>query len=234
MSEEKNNKSQAMGSKSGSIFGRFSDSLREAIFEVEPKSTTASESPPATTEAPPSSGTTEVNVVTNIADNPMVERLHQAILARATVFRQLINNMTALETVLPDEAARLQAAFAVLKQNGASVANLQQDIELHMRDLETQELRFREEAATERKQRIDERQKIVAEKQAIVEKAQAEIERQQQLILTEQAKLADLSQEIKDQTTDLDRTAELFSTAFNHEKEWLLRQKLNLDVLGTL
>ncbi|KEY57256.1 hypothetical protein [Serratia sp. DD3] len=233
MSEEKNNKSQAMGSKSGSIFGRFSDSLREAIFEVEPKSTTANESP-AATETPQSSGTTEANGVTSIADNPMVERLHQAVLARATVFRQLISNMTALEKVLPDEAARLQAAFAVLKQNGASVANLQQEIELHMRDLETQELRFREEAASERKQRIDERQKVVAEKQAIVEKAQAEIERQQQLILTEQAKMADLSQELKDQTAELDRTAELFSAAFNHEKEWLLRQKLNLNVLGAL
>ncbi|WP_127958644.1 hypothetical protein [Serratia microhaemolytica] len=229
MSKVKNNNPEG---KPNSIFGRFADSLREAIFEADPKSTTVSEGTPEKPEPLLSISETEGNTITNIADNRMTERLHQTVLARATVFRQLISNMTALEKVLPDETARLQAAFAVLKQSGASVANLQQDIELHMRDLETQELRFREEAASERKQRVDEPQKIMAEKQAIVETAQAEIERQQQLILTEQAKLAELSQEIKNQTAELDRTTELFSAACNHEREWLLRQKLNLDILS--
>jgi hypothetical protein len=213
----------------GSVFGRLTDSLRDAIFVENPKGDAGESKPPAAPNQP----TAATQAAALSADNPMTPRLHEAVMSRATGFRQLATNMQALEKVIPDEISRLRAAFAVLQQSGGSVPNLLQDIDLHARDLETQSMRFREESDSERKQRVGQREKSLEDAQSLIDAAQSEVTRQQEIIDAQQKKITDLKVEIQNQTAELDRASQQFSAAVEHEKNWLATQGKNVRALAT-
>ncbi|EKS66752.1 MULTISPECIES: hypothetical protein [Caballeronia] len=213
----------------GSVFGRLTDSLREAIFVENPKGDAGSSNPNVTPNQP----TAATQAAASAADNPMTPRLHEAVMSRATGFRQLATNMQALEKVIPDETSRLRAAFAVLQQSGGSIPNLLQDIDLHARDLETQSLRFREESDRERKQRVGQREKSLEDAKSLIDAAQLEVNRQQEIIDAQQKKITHLKVEIQNQTAELDRASEQFSAAVEHEKNWLAAQSKNVKALAT-
>jgi hypothetical protein len=89
--------------------------------------------------------------------NPeMLERLRAKAYERASPFKTLLSTAEKMKGVVPDDRARLQAAFAVVASDGQrSAQSIFDSIKAHISDVEGERARFRAAAEGQKAAKVD-------------------------------------------------------------------------------
>jgi hypothetical protein len=111
------------------------------------------------------------------APNPMAERLMAVVMKRPTAYAALADALAALADIPMDEATRFRSSFAVLKKTQQrTVEQLSQAIDVHLGDLESEQLRFSGQSRGAEDERVASRLAEVAALEAAVADGAREID----------------------------------------------------------
>lgn len=214
----------------------FFDKLKGAIFEEEPQTEPAESTAPASVTVSTSTTAPVQNSVllapTSDLNNPLLPKLKLAVMARQTNLKALLDNMEAMKSAVPDDMARLKAAYAIISKNGVKAAQLAQELNLHLTDLENHAAQFESESAAQKEQRVGAK---TAQKQQLIEQtaqtrqAMDALRKQTELRIIEMQKQIDANQSkvlevdrlIQTESAELDKTAQLFAGAKGNVLTWL-------------
>lgn len=79
-------------------------------------------------------------------NNEVMELLNRTINNRKSAYTSLLETARKMEKVLPNEADRIKAAFALIAAEGRTAENVIQAIDVHLSDLEGEHLRFKQQS----------------------------------------------------------------------------------------
>jgi hypothetical protein len=175
----KSDKAGEEKSEDGGFGARLLSGLKDFILEDDsPREKAVAEQPSAKTERaaqtiqPPdvvskplsASFTYPAQMSAAQANSPLTSSLLEQVMSRSSAYTALVEAMTPLEEIIPDEMTRYRAAFAVIKKN-RSLDQVIQAIDLqHMQTLEHEISRFASQAKEREAADIDTR---VGEEQAL-------------------------------------------------------------------
>jgi hypothetical protein len=109
--------------------------------------------------------------------NPMAERLMAVVMQRPTAYSALADALAALADIPMDEATRYRSSFAVLKKTQQrTVEQVGQAIDVHLGDLESEQLRFSSQSRGAEDERVAGRLAEVAELDEAIAAGAREIE----------------------------------------------------------
>ncbi len=209
----------------------FLGKLKDAIFEEEVQ-TEKVETTPLTTAPTQSAQSSASLALTPNISNPLLPKLQLAVMARQTSLKLLLDNMDAMKNAVPDDMARLKAAFAIISKNGVNVAQLSQELNLHITDLESHASQFESESAAQKEQRIGtkttQKQQLIEQTEqtrqsmdALRKQTEQRLLDMQKQIDANQIKISEVDSLIVAESAELDKTAQRFAEAKMSVLTWL-------------
>lgn len=149
-------------------------------------------------DAPAATPTAHVNVYSaSVAQDPdMVSSIRKATLARKTPYTALLEAAEKLVNVIPDQATRLKAAFAMVGTESRSVAQIGKSLDMHVQDAEGEKLRFFQATAAKRESQVGDLKRKIVSLQTTNTNLQAEI-------ASLQERMAKLTGDVSRNTVDI-------------------------------
>ena len=172
-------------------------------------------------------------------DQEMLATLQNKINSRTSPYVTLIEAADRLVSVLPDEATRLKAAFAMVSGDGnRSVSSITKAIDVHMSDLEGERIRFKkasDEQTMSKSASLREQAKNLAAQNVVstgqIERLQADIAKLQDSIIKNTALCNDLNQQADNSEAEIQAISAKFDRTVDYLKNNLAEKKLDLSTL---
>jgi methyl-accepting chemotaxis protein len=166
-------------------------------------------------------------------DNDVLEELKKVIRRRSSNYTTLLDTASKMEKAIPDENARLKAAFAVMSSN---ISLINQAIDVHIQDLEGERLRFqathdqklKEKSGTLREQ-SDRLKQDSANKTEQINQIQQQIKTLQDTIFENNRKSQELDLQAAQAERDIQNVAANFESAVEFLKGDLKNKKISLS-----
>jgi hypothetical protein len=170
-------------------------SVLGAFVELDETSAPAATKQPVqapVTQATPGSSTIQATAQTDSRVDDMVKALEAVITNRKTAYTTLTESANKLEAIIADKVTRFKAAFVNISSDGQrSLDSIGQAIEVHVRDIDGELLRFKAAAqqrlqttGTELLKKATDAEAAITTATARIEALKAEIVQQEQLVLS--------------------------------------------------
>lgn len=218
---------------SASSFGKKILGLFVETDETSPDSSTQTE-PQAKVSVAKSPATSDSSV-----DQEMLATLQNKINSRTSPYITLIEAADRLVSVIPDEATRFKAAFAMVSGDGnRSVSSITKAIDVHMSDLEGERIRFKkasDEQTMSKSASLREQAKNLAAQNVLssgqVERLLADIAKLQDSIVKNTAMNNDLTLQADNSEAEIKAVSAKFDRTVDYLKNDLAEKKLSLSNL---
>lgn len=218
---------------SASSFGKKILGLFVETDETSPDSSTQTE-PQAKVSVAKSPATSDSSV-----DQEMLATLQNKINSRTSPYITLIEAADRLVSVIPDEATRLKAAFAMVSGDGnRSVSSITKAIDVHMSDLEGERIRFKkasDEQTMSKSASLREQAKNLAAQNVLssgqAERLLADIAKLQDSIVKNTAMNNDLTLQADNSEAEIKAVSAKFDRTVDYLKNDLAEKKLSLSNL---
>jgi chromosome segregation ATPase len=169
----------------------------------------------------------------------MLEALTKVITGRKTAYTSLLEAATKLEAVIPDQATRFKAAFVTVSGDGQrSLETINQAIEVHLRDLSGELIRFKgasEQQLTVKvgalRSKVASLSTSAASAQQRIEQLRAEIANLEQQSAAATTEAARLQQEADQAEAEVKSVVQAFEATVETVKADLVERKATLAAL---
>jgi len=217
---------------------KFLSALKDAVFETDanvpasPQSTTVTPAAASPGPASPSNPQTYFPPSTPEADPAMLEMLRKVAYGRASSFKSILENMSKMESVIPDESTRAKAAFATMGGDTRTPQNVLQAIDVHIQDLDGEQIKFSNTSAARKTESLNaiatklsgtenSIQRLLSELEALEQTKAQKLDQINQL----NTNLASMQNDKAQIDFEFDKVASNFMVAFNVVKNELLSRK---------
>ncbi|MES2018001.1 MAG: hypothetical protein V4484_16050 [Pseudomonadota bacterium] len=184
---------------------------------------TSPKAPTVTGMAPKAAAPVSIN-------QQMLATLREKITSRSTAYVTLIEAAQRLASVIPDEATRMKAAFAMVSGEGIrSVASITQAIDVHIADLEGERMRFKQASDLQTNVKSAALRKQAETLATQTDCMQTEIARLQADVVKNTAQCRDLTMQADQADTEITSIAAAFDRSVDFLKADLAAKKAALS-----
>lgn len=173
--------------------------------------------------------TAPASPVVRYNDADMIADLNKIVASRISPYNGLLSGMATLAKIIPDESQRTQAAFEMLKANGANVNQILAAIDQHIEDITREQKTFAESSAGQLTSKVEQ---LRIEAAALAEETAKSCRAIEELSLKNAERTQQAAQKIhaaEATEAEINLTIVKFNSAIAHVTETLVAKKATLS-----